>query len=1111
MNQRLSAYDSVDLNHNELTAIADQFGQDWSAIRSHSRFGFSGTKITRGIEKSKRFKGRVFVRIDDGFTDKDGNQHPNITFSLNGGMQSYTFSCWLAYQELKRGNPNFTRQRAAMSAVKTVPPIEKRRIEDDAEMARKRADFEALRDILPTLPNERGDFAYAVEKFGDYSELVVLNAGLKRGVNSYGDFIAYPLTQTIGGETCCIQTIGANGFKIIRNAYDGAKVGAFYILGNVRHAHKGIQFAEGLASALTARHATGLVTVVCLDAGNLPVVVKKFSDWGFKDLRIVPDNDIKPDKPNVGLMAAFKAIQDVPAASVSIPQNDGAKCDINDVFKAKGWQTVKEQLHPSNALNFENGKLYVNKKIHKSAAAKREYERYYESFLVEALPEQAETSRAKIIKSLMEDCPRFYAPEQAFLKAEKFLKFESDKQKLRHEIFEKYKAKGKALMLRNSLTEADLISCIKIDLANPADVIKMHNVARYDRATFIDFRPMGYGKSELMGEVINDDLDDLSSLIIAPLVALTHDLATRLKTAHYQSAGRDKFTAQKMTVCINSILEHKPSKEFQHCFIDEIRRVLENILDGATMPNSLDIFNELKAFIQNSRLSWFCDADMNSQTLDFIRNAAPDKPIYYIVDSQPRKYKLPPVTYRGGSSDTLRVEIADRINNGQKLYVCSDSLAEVAKTKNYLKSKGIKENRILEIHSKNKGDDRVKSFLENPNKESKKYDAVIVSPVIQCGFSIKNSYFDAVIGLLGSGACTSNEVVQSLYRVRDSKEIVIAISPQKNRNRVMSLNLFLDGEINTRHRISDDGNLIVELDELAQRNYRALAQRNTDLNDLENSILLHLENVGFEVTHAIPEPAAVQKIVGLTEAVKAEQAAEILAAPSIISSDAEKLAAEKQNHTSEQSRIYERHAVEDMIGVTAHTLDQLERLKRSRAHNSDPVNEKHVSDYQNGMMARILNRELMSVDVEDLKQIDRDNHTKGKRNRRKTIVRMLIDKLLLSVEQHATSKSFTNEKTGVTKASGRAFDKHIAARICTEVLQEHAADLAANGYADYNKTIERPVQTLRNIVKQYGYNLNCIGRDGDGDRLRWFEIVEDAEITAHCANRELNRKTKPVQ
>ena len=1106
MNQRLTAYDSVDRDSHTLAAIAAEFGQDWQAIRSHHGFGFHGTKLTRGIELERKFKGKVFVRLDDGFTDKDGNQHPNITFSLNGGSATYTHKCWESFKE-SRHDANFTRQHAPI--VITHKPTQP--TANDADTARKLAEFNALNNLLPTLPTERGDFAYIVEKFGVYAELATQNAGLKRGVNSYGEFIAYPLTQTIGGDTCCIQTIGANGFKIIRNAYEGAKVGAFYVLGNIRHAHKGIQFVEGLASGLTARYATGLVTVICLDAGNLPVVVKKFSDWGYKNLIVCPDNDIKPDKPNTGLIAAFKAVQGIPAASVFVPNLDGVKCDFNDIHKAKGIDEVRRQLHKDNALLFENGVLYVNKRKSKDALKRAEYERAFLAFMMQVAPEQRESSRQKIINGLVDNCPRHYSLETACFKAEKILIHDRNKEQLHHEIRRAYEAKKQAVKLRNSLTEADLRGCIRIDLANHDDVIKLHNVARYDRATFIDFRSMGSGKTENSDNIIQNDLDRLSSFITVPRVSLSYNISNNFKTAHYKSIGRDKYTAQVLTSTPNSMMQFKPDKEFQHAFFDEMRLILEGVLDGATMKNNLEVFNGMTAFIKNSRLSVFSDADLNALTLDYIRNAAPDKPIYYIVDSRPRKYKLPPVTYRGGNLDALRIECADRLAKGQKLYICTDSIDEVKKTVTYLKSKGIKEHRILFIHAKNKGDFRVKAFLENPNEESKKYDAVIVSPVIQCGFSICNGYFDAVIGLLGSGACTSNEVAQSLYRVRDAKEIIIGITPQKNRNRVMSLNLFLDGEVNTRHRISDDGALIVELDELSQRHYRALAQRNADLNDLENSILIHLENISFEVIHDIPEPASVQKIVGLTEAVKAEQAKEILAADSITSTSFKELSANSQNFTSEQSRTADRHMVEDMMGATAHTQEKLDKLNELRDSNADPVTEKHISDFQSGMLARILKRELMLVDVDDLKELDRENHNKGKRNKRKSVDRMLIYDLLVSVEKNATSKSFTNEKTGVTKASGRAFDKTTAAIICDEVLRANCAELAANGYSDYSKPIERPVQTLRNIFKQYGYNLNCVGRDGDGDRLRWFEIVEDEEISTHCANREINRKTKPVQ
>jgi hypothetical protein len=286
-------------------------------------------------------------------------------------------------------------------------------------------------------------------------------------------------------------------------------------------------------------------------------------------------------------------------------------------------------------------------------------------------------------------------------------------------------------------------------------------------------------------------------------------------------------------------------------------------------------------------------------------------------------------------------------------------------------------------------------------------------------------------------------------------------------------------------------------------------QRNEDLNDLENSILIHLENIGFDVKHEIPE--TVQKIVGLSEDVKIEQAKAIKEAASVTSSGFAALSENKQHFTTEQSYIYERHLVEDMVGATAHTDAQLERLNQQNDEVVRGITDDDITNYQDGMLTRIQNRELMSVDIEELKQIDQENHHKGKRQRRKTVSRWLIDSLLDALDRHSTTKSLTNSKTGVISFSDNAFDKHIAAIICDEVLTQNAAMLVANGYADYSKPVERPVQTLRNIFKPYGYNINWIGRDTNGDRFRWFEIVEDDVITKHCIARAINRRNKSVQ
>ncbi len=1112
-------YRTYELLPDYIPLIADTFAPfDVDANFIYDRATFDGQAIKfpkHAIDA--RYYGNTAL-FSHRHTDNHGNTFFLINLHSEKTGETISFNTKTAYFQLR--DKNTYTPKIDHAAVKQRAEKAKQLAQQEQQKADYlQRQFEQWLQELNATPTDApvDSHPYLLEKFGKYTPLALAKIpNLKRTQDERGDCLIIGLTQEIGGNVCCIQKIYdrniGNQDRPRNKDFRGTKKGAFHVIGNVKNAHKGLHFVEGYATGLTVHIATGLPVIVCLDAGNLPIVIKNFADLGYKNLNLCPDNDIKEDKPNVGLIAALKAVQNIPLINVFVPHNDNKKCDFNDILLAKDVNEVKRQLHKSNALTFENGKLYVNNRKNKSGLERAEYERAFEVFMMQVMPEQAQSSRAKIISSLLENCPRYYSLETACFKAEKILTYERDKDALRNEIIQAYQAKKDAVKRRNSLKGTDLQGVIKLDLANSADVVKLHNIARFERATILDARGMGSGKTESNNDIIKNDLDGLSSFQVVPRVSLSYNIANNFKTAHYKSVGRDKYTAQILTSCVNSMPQFNPQKEFQHAFFDEMRLILESVLDGATMRNNLEVFNCMSALIKNSRLSVFSDADLNSLTLDYIRNAAPDKPIYLIVDSRPRKYPLPPVIYRGSSLDTLRHEIVDRVKNGQKLYVVCDSVAEVTKTKLFLKSKGIQESRILDIHAgigSTKGNPLQQAFLENPNEESKNYDAVIVSPVIQVGFSICNGYFDATIGLLGSGSCTSNEIAQSLYRVRDAKEIVIAIATQKNRNHAVSLNLFLDGERNTQHQINEARKLEVELDELSQRHYLALVQRNSDKNDLENSILLHLENIGFDVMHEIPEIK--QKIVGLSEDMKIEQAKAIKKAPSVTSSGFAALSENKQNFTTEQSYIYERHQVEDMVGATAHTDAQLEELNQQNNEVVRGISDDDISNYQDGMLTRILNRELMLVDIEELKKIDQENHGRGKRQRRKTVSRWLIDSLLDAVERHTTAKSLTNSKTGVTNFSEHAFDKHIAAIICDEVLTQNAAMLVANGYADYSKPIERPAPTLRNIFKHYGFKMNTLGRDGDGERLRWFEIVENDVITHHCANRAINRQNKCVR
>jgi hypothetical protein len=76
-------------------------GIDWSKLQHH--ITFDGRKVTRGIELSKAYRGKVFA-VGSQFTAKDGRDYKRITFYTNkhGGV-TQTYSEWHEAQARKIG------------------------------------------------------------------------------------------------------------------------------------------------------------------------------------------------------------------------------------------------------------------------------------------------------------------------------------------------------------------------------------------------------------------------------------------------------------------------------------------------------------------------------------------------------------------------------------------------------------------------------------------------------------------------------------------------------------------------------------------------------------------------------------------------------------------------------------------------------------------------------------------------------------------------------------------------------------------------------------------------------------------------------------------------
>ena len=431
---------------------------------------------------------------------------------------------------------------------------------------------------------------------------------------------------------------------------------------------------------------------------------------------------------------------------------------------------------------------------------------------------------------------------------------------------------------------------------------------------------------------------------------------------------------------------------------------------------------------------------------------------------------------------------------------------------NYLRSNGVK--RLLLVTQETKDDDDVKLFLSDPNNESKKYCCVLVSPTIQVGFSIVNGHFHKTYGLMGSGACSSNEVVQSLYRVRDVSEIVLSIKERRNNDELAHIptaTMRINGHFEIQKTLNpEELKEFAKDDELALLYYQQAETRAKDKADLANNILLHLENVGFTVTHN--RPAEIKTIKDLSEKVKQQDFELIndLQTKSVSTEFAKELEKKKQSTglKSWESVTLFRHYVEVFAGVVGFTDLQAQQLNDQRERGNDPITREVFDDY-NKLSKQVTNYEKTLIDREELAEIDREND-QVRIAKSETVERDLFDDLVTAIKSHGKhQQKMDKSQTKVIASANHAISANEAAAICDEILKPRADKLAANGHTNYARDLPKPIQILKNIFVRHGYDLKSFRRDGTTSRMTWYELKLHSKVKYYADCRAENRKRSP--
>jgi phage/plasmid primase-like uncharacterized protein len=992
--------------------------------------------ITRNIHLTEKDKGKVYVFIRQ-FKDGNGNNHANFTVGThrNGG-DKITFN---TIDLLKESNGYYNQEYK----IKFPPKVNVENFDETSNLKAKKLKY--AHELWAVSTNENVDtHPYALKK-----GVSTQGIDIKRGDHFlYGDCLIVPCRK-LDGEITAYQYISATGDK----RFIGKIKNSFVIIGDKNLIEFGAFFCEGVFTGLSIYHANGKCSKVLNNAGKLPVFVclncnglkditVLFKEKGVENITICADNDFDSETgANVGLYSAIEAA-DVAEAKVLYPiSENGLKCDFNDNLNYDEIVLAKNRVDKIiQLLNYAQTNK-IEGLIQNLAFA-----------LIKDYP--LKNSKEEIISTINEvTAKRGFKP----------------KVPITHLIDKLIKNAFKKIEKNNRLSEQlckDLgVNTYNVDglkIEQIASLIKSKSLESKNGAIWFDNRGMGGNKTNTM--VALSQIIDGNKAYITHRVSLVKDASVRLKFDDYQEV---KFLSSKreidLTLCVNSINNFDVSTHFKVLFIDEARQVLEHVSNGSVEKRST-VFNQLILAIENANLIVVSDADLNDFTVEFFNKYKNGKNLNIIKQTPKEGGKN---YYILNSHDISRNHILKDLMDGKRGVVASTSENQADQTYKHLVENGINEDRILLLKSENKGDIAQKAFLAKPTIEAEKYDCVIYTPVIGSGVSIEFSDFEFTY-LLNSCVIPSNEVSQMFARNRCAKNIYVSFGRSSNLNRPVNIETLKQGEYEKYLNFHLDNGVLIPkeyvLNELAEIKLELLSKINSDLNNYQSNFILFNELHG---RHFVKLNSNINsKIDGLKERVSKEKIEKIYTAQII--NDAEYKELEKQySKTQDESNAFNRFDVVKMVGKKEITKDD-------------------VKNYLNGDLSILLNFELLSANLNDLKIKDKANFlTKDKHKSLSSLQKIFKELLDVGGDKDINAK--------------------VAMKFCRK-LKKYSSELAANGYQDFSKhQFKNPTAVMNNFLEKIGYELKQKGQENNIKRTRFYELKIIERISLYASNREALR------
>lgn len=301
--------------------------------------------------------------------------------------------------------------------------------------------------------------------------------------------------------------------------------------------------------------------------------------------------------------------------------------------------------------------------------------------------------------------------------------------------------------------------------------------------------PKGTGKTELLSQWVSEMIEDGQwVLVLTHRIQLGEALCQRFGVP-YVTELRESETGAVFGygLCVDSLHPNSQARfSAEHwedgvVIVDEAEQVLWHMLNSPTCQSDrVSILRSLKTLVQNVLATdgrvILSDADLSDVSLDYIKSLSGQKLSPYIIQNEWKPEGWTVYQYGGRSPEGLVAELLERIEAGDKPFVCLSGQKRKSKWSTTNLERFLRERfpdkRILRIDSESVADPSHEAMgcVTQLNEILAEYDIVLASPSIETGVSIDiRGHFTSVWGI-SHGITPVSSFLQALSRLREGVE-----------------------------------------------------------------------------------------------------------------------------------------------------------------------------------------------------------------------------------------------------------------------------------------------------------------------------------------------------